>query len=691
MNKNTNNRHETARERAASQGMSNSTNNRQENNRQDSNQDSRNHQQNQRSSHTRNHHDGGHRGRLNQMETFWQQQDERLAKMKDINLTKDDVHILPLGGIGEIGMNALCYHHQGRWLLTDCGNSFDRLYSNVSHIVVPSVTFFQDKLDKLDAIIITHGHEDHIGALPYLWENLQVPIYSHPFTLALIRRKFEEKGLPTDKLIPIEPAKWYDIGTFKVKWILVSHSIPGSCMVAFRTKHGSILHTGDWKIDDRPLLNERTDMDSLAELASEDLSAIICDSTNVSDPGLNPTEEEVCEHIETILKRIRNGRIFVTFFSTNISRLYACIEGAKAAGRKVGILGRSLQRTYEVAIETGLMQEQDHVLLEGIENVPADKIVIACSGSQGEQNSALRRIAEARHNFIKIDPEDTIIFSSRVIPTNSKEVVMLENALLRRGVNIITRHEELVHTSGHPRQGDLDIFYGHIAKHSKDKSKIWVLPCHGTSMFLHRHSEFAHERGFRTFAPGESFYDGKIYKVSPNVEYVASIDHEVMFLDGRNIISTQSPIVAERKILQEGYISIALLVSKNKQVLHTNVSSYGVHEDKRWLEYEIFKIIQKVMRNPTRNLQYSMHKTIKYEISQFVRKHMDKFVHVELHILNAGDKIRAKTTDVDKEFLHDINKERHGNATKEELEELAHEIEEIEEIYFDDSKERNTY
>lgn len=560
---------------------------------------------------------------------FWQKQENRLAKIKEIKFDNSKVYIAPLGGIGEIGMNAMAYHYNDTWLMVDFGNSFDRLYTNESNIVIPSTAFFQDKKEKLKGLVITHGHEDHIGAIAYVWETLKCPIYATNFTAALIKRKFEEKGLPTDHIIIIEDKKWYDIGAFKVQWILVTHSIPGSCMVAIRSEYGSILHTGDWKIDDAPLINETTDFESIKQLAREDLNTVICDSTNINVEGMNPTEESVSESLKEIIKTIDKGRVFVTFFSTNVARLLSCIEGAKLSGRKVGIVGRALQRSYEVAIECGLLQQSDNVLIEGIEKIPADEILIACSGSQGEVNSALTRISKAQHPTLNIDAGDTVIFSSRAIPTNAKEIVVLENALLNRGVRLITEKEALVHTSGHARRDEIIMLYNLIKENAS--RQVNILPCHGTSMFLERHGKLAVSMGFGTFAKGDSFYNGKVFEVSPELKFHVNIEHEVMFVDGNHIISTESPLLTERKALVHGYISIAILM-RDRTLLNVSVNTCGVCEDSEQLEHTLKNIISRAIKH--RELASGLYKTINTSLNNYIYREFGHRIRVDIHVLN---------------------------------------------------------
>lgn len=562
---------------------------------------------------------------------YFAYQESRKHELTKINVNPNHVHMLPLGGVGEIGMNCMMYQYNGRWLMVDCGNSFDRLYSQLSHVVVPCVEFAKQRIDYFDGILLTHGHEDHIGALPYLWQQLDCAIYGTKFTNILVRRKFEEKGLPTDKIIDIECGYWQDIGTFQVRWIDVCHSIPGAAMIALRTEYGSILHTGDWKVDARPLLNEQTDFEAIKQLASEDLHAIVSDSTNIMVEGINPTEEEVGESLIDQITSIKHGKIFVTFFSTNISRLYSCIRAAKVGGRKIAILGRALQRSYESAIEAGYIEHQEHVLLEDFETIESDKLMIACSGSQGEDRSALTRIAKGKHKQITIHPGDTVFFSCRLIPTNAKEVVNLENALMKRGVNVITNADALIHSSGHAKRAEFEQFYALIKENAV--RKIYSLPVHGTTMFLKRHAEFAKKHGFLSFNKDEVFNDGKLYRIAPDLEYLGEIEREVQFVDANKIVSTSSPLVQERRALQEGFLSVVVVVANGRNLIHTHVSSYGVDEDKNWLEYEVNQALKSLFHNMD-VIQTSLTRMIRGRISYLLRNLLDKQVYIDLHIIN---------------------------------------------------------
>lgn len=595
-------------------------------------------------------------------EAFWQKQEERLQKIKQIKFDSNTVYAVPLGGIGEIGMNSMAYHYKSDWIVVDFGNSFDKLYTHQSHIVIPSPAFFQDKKDKIKALVITHGHEDHIGAIAYIWESLGCPIYATPFTAALIRRKFEEKGVSTEHIHIIEPGKWYEFGAIQVKWILVTHSIPGSCMVAIRTEHGSILQTGDWKIDEDPLINETTDFESIKQLASEDLTTVICDSTNVMVEGRNPTEASVGENLKKVVAKCNTGRIFVAFFSTNVARLLSCIEAAKINGRKVGIVGRALQRSYEVSVELGLIKQQPHVFIENIEKIPANELLIACSGSQGELNSVLKRVATGKHQLLNIDKGDTVIFSSRVIPTNAKEVVSLENALLCRGVRIITEKDELVHTSGHARRDEIIMLYNIIQKHAV--RKISILPCHGTSVFLDRHAELAKSMGFNTFTKEDNFFNGRIYELAPELKFYTDIEHEVMFVDGCHIVSTTSPLVTERQSLENGYISIAILM-KDQGLANINVNTYGVHEDSEQLASEIRGLVTKLVR--FKGIRTQAYQTIQYGVSNYLMKILDKKVRIDIHILQDKRVERRNTDDTNPKFAKQLEQKLDSKAAAESV------------------------
>lgn len=562
---------------------------------------------------------------------YFAQQEQYEEDLRKITLDPNHIHMLPLGGVGEIGMNCMMYHYKGRWIMVDCGNTFDRLYKNTSDIVMSDVAFAKQHIDKLDAILITHGHEDHIGALAYLWPHLKVPIYSTKFTNILIRRKFEEQGLPTDQLIDVDDiGSWYDIGTFKAKWLKVCHSIPGSAMIALRTDLGSILHTGDWKIDEKPLLNEHMDWSGLAQLAKEDLHAIVSDSTNITINDTSPTEEDVGKSLANLIKSISSGKIFVTFFSTNISRLHSCIEAAKAVGRKVAIVGRALQRSYESAIEAGYIIQQPHVVLESIDNLKSDNVLIACSGSQGEERSSLTRIANDTHRQVKAYAGDTVLFSCRLIPTNTQEVTRLENALISKGVRVITADDHLIHSSGHAKLPEFEQFYKFIAQHAT--RKIWSIPVHGTGMFLKRHSAFAIKLGFNAFSSDQCLEDGKIYEIIPTIQQVGKIDSRRCFIDGKQLVSIDSPIIEERKNLQHGVISIVLLLAHGKNLLESHISSYGVMEDRLWLESQIKQQLQSVFKE---QFTGSINKTVRSKLLAFTKQHFDKKICLQIHILHS--------------------------------------------------------
>lgn len=559
---------------------------------------------------------------------YFAQEDLRKTRIADLKLDPNHLHMLPLGGVGEIGMNCMIYHTNNQYIMVDCGNTFDRVYSHAAHVVVPCIEFAMQR--PVSAILLTHGHEDHIGALPYLWPKLKLPIYGTKFTNILVRRKLEEAGFDTDCLVDVETRRWYEFGDFQAQWIDVCHSIPGAAMIAIRTKHGSILHTGDWKVDSKPALNEHTDFEAIKALAQDDLKAIVSDSTNIMIDGYNPTEEEVGESLSNLIQTIKTGKIFVTFFSTNISRLNSCIQAAKASGRKIAIIGRALQRAYEAGIEAGYVVHEPHVLLEDFSDIPSDELLIACSGSQGEARSALTRIAKGTHRQIRMHEKDTVIFSCRMIPTNAKEVTNLENALIRAGVNVITNDDHLVHSSGHAKKQEFEEFYELIKANAKHK--IYSIPVHGTSMFLRKHAAYAKAWGMESFDAGQIFGDGKVCQISPTLKLLDYIEHTAQFIDGKQLISIRSPVINERKVLQDGVISIVAVVTDGRHINYLHVCSYGIVEDRVSFDSQIREQIQAIFQAP---INTSLNRAIRHRINNFMKDVYDKQICIQLHIVNS--------------------------------------------------------
>ncbi|MDE1903707.1 MAG: ribonuclease J, partial [Alphaproteobacteria bacterium] len=363
-------------------------------------------------------------------------------------------------GVGEIGMNLSLYGYKGRWLMVDCGISFaDDTLPGVD-VIMPDPAFIEAHAGALDGLIVTHAHEDHIGAIPYLWSRFKCPVYATPFTAAVLRLKLIEAGLEHQVPITEVPLSGkFSVGPFEIELITLTHSIPEPNAVVLRTPLGTVLHTGDWKFDPDPLVGETSDMAALRRLGDEGVLAMICDSTNALRPGEAGSEADVRKTLIDLVGQKKN-RVAVACFASNVARLASIAAAAQAHDRHAALVGRSLWRIEHAARETGYLHGVPPFLTEEEASyLPREKVLLICTGSQGEPRSALVRIAADEHPEIVLEEGDCVIFSSRIIPGNERAIGRLHNALAALGVEIVTEHDAPVHVSGHPAQDELIRMY----------------------------------------------------------------------------------------------------------------------------------------------------------------------------------------------------------------------------------------
>src|SRR3974390_2090515 len=400
----------------------------------------------------------------------------------------------PLGGIGEIGMNLSIYGfgdgRRRQWVIVDCGVSF----ASEEHLpgvdlILPDIRYLLEERRNILALVLTHGHEDHMGALLDLWPRLKVPIHATPFTAALFEaRRASEPGAPE---IPVKtvPMGWHlTLCPFDIDFINVAHSIPESNALAIRTPAGTVLHTGDWKIDPTPLIGGPTDAAKLSALGDEGVLALVGDSTNAIRDGRSPSESDVAKTLADLI-RTAPRRVAVTTFASHVGRLRAVADAARAADREVIVVGRAMERVVQVARETRYLDGvQEFRGVESYGYLPPEKVVALCTGSQGEPRAALARIAEDEHPDVALSRGDRVIFSARPIPGNEKPIARGINGLIRQGVEVITDRTHLVHASGHPRRDEIADLYGWV------KPEI-VIPVHGEALHLAEHAGLAKKLG----------------------------------------------------------------------------------------------------------------------------------------------------------------------------------------------------
>jgi ribonuclease J len=392
-----------------------------------------------------------------------------------------------LGGAGEIGMNLNLYGYAGDWLILDCGVTFGDDSQPGLEVVMPDPAFIVERRDRLLGIVATHAHEDHIGAIPYLWTQLRCPVWATPFTASLLRAKLVEAGIADKVRINVVPMSGrFTIGPFDLELITLTHSIPEPNAVALRTPVGTVLHTGDWKFDPDPLIGSTSDEAALRRLGDDGVLAMIGDSTNALRPGTSGSEADLRRSLIDLVGRY-DARVAVGCFASNVARLATIARAAAVHGREVALVGRSLWRIDKAARENGYLADLPRFLTEDEAGyVPRDKIVLICTGSQGEPRAALARIAREDHPNIVLETGDVVIFSSRIIPGNEKAINRLQNALVRLGIEIVTEEDHFVHVSGHPARDELVRMYQMV------RPRV-AIPVHGEARHLIAHAQLAEE------------------------------------------------------------------------------------------------------------------------------------------------------------------------------------------------------
>ncbi|MGL4396360.1 MAG: ribonuclease J [Hyphomicrobium sp.] len=477
---------------------------------------------------------------------------------------QDELVFLALGGLGEIGMNVYLYGYgperSRQWLMVDLGLTFPGDQEPGADVVLPDLRFIVAEKHALAGIVLTHAHEDHIGAVLDLWPQLGCPIYATPFTAGMVRSKLAEYGRNTKLPITIVPLGGRcEIGPFDVEFVTLAHSIPEPSGLAIRTPAGLVFHTGDWKLDATPLVGAPPDEAKLAELGREGVLAMVCDSTNAMREGRSPSETEVANSIAKIIAAAPR-RVAITTFASNVARVKAVADAARAADRKLVVAGRALHRIISVAIDTGYLPENFSYLdQQSYSDLGADASVVLCTGSQGEARAAMSRIAEDQHPDISLDKGDLAIFSSRTIPGNEKAVGRVQNNLARRGVDIITDNEALVHVTGHPRRDELRQMYSWLRP-------TIAVPMHGEARHLKEHARLALESGAKQ---AFTLISGEILKLGP--EPAAVIDEAPvgrLYRDGNLIVpDAEGPVRERRKLSFAGIAVVALVVSRRGDVL----------------------------------------------------------------------------------------------------------------------------
>ena len=485
-------------------------------------------------------------------------------------MARKELVFLPLGGSGEIGMNMNLYGvgtpANRQWIMIDCGVMFGDLSTPGVDLICPDPTYILEEKEALHGLLLTHGHEDHIGAVALIAPMLGCPVFATPFTAALVRRKLEEYEEQVDLRV-IDMNARFEIGPFDVEYVTLTHSIPEPSGVVLRTELGTVLHTGEWKIDANPTLGPMTDVKAIKRVGDEGLLAMVCDSTNVLSAGESGSEGAVRTSLTKLIEA-QEGRVAVTTFASNVSRVVSICEAAAAADRSVCLLGRSMLRIVEAARETGLLPEGlAFVDPKDAGHLPRQHVLYLCTGSQGEPRAALARIARGDHRDIVLGDGDTVIFSSKIIPGNEREIYTLQNDLVDLGVHVITEKDEFIHVSGHPCRDELKAMY----EWARPRISI---PVHGEARHLEEHAELAYALGVaEALAPR----NGDLIRLAPEgPEVIDEVPAGRMYLDGDILLPDGAAPMRERKKLGYAGIVVASIVLDRRQELACPVAVGGL-------------------------------------------------------------------------------------------------------------------
>ena len=497
-----------------------------------------------------------------------------------------------LGGAGEIGMNLNLFGYgkpgEYKWIIVDIGVTFSDDNIPGIEVILPNPEFIVNQKENLLGIVLTHAHEDHVGAIAHLWPMLECPIYATPFTAAIVREKFKELKINIGNHLKIVKLSGnVKLGVFDIDYVTLTHSILEPNGLAISTPEGLVLHTADFKIDDDPLIGEKTDVKKLTELGKKGVLAMICDSTNIFNLGSTGSESSVRTGLLTVLEKMKN-RIVITSFASNVARMETVFKVAEKIGRQVCLVGRSMNRIYQLARQCNYLQEiKVPIDVRDAKKIPKNKIVFLCTGSQGEQRAALARIANGTHPDLYLEKGDNVIFSSRIIPGNEKKLYKIFNDLSKSEINVLSEENSMIHVSGHPAREDLKKMYNWA------KPKI-LIPVHGEQRHMAEHINFAKEMGVKFPV---KVNNGEIIRLAPGEpQVIDKVTSGRVYLDGKVLIDNDSPVLKERRnMAANGYMEITVLISKNGQIKNNPIITLKgiplIEEDESEIEYDLEDVV----------------------------------------------------------------------------------------------------
>ncbi|WP_372478401.1 ribonuclease J [Pseudonocardia abyssalis] len=532
-------------------------------------------------------------------------------------LPEGALRVLTLGGIGEIGRNMTVFEYDGRLLVVDAGVLFPDADAPGVDLILPDFRPILDRLGDIDALVLTHGHEDHIGAVPFLLrQRPDLLVVGSPFTLALVAAKCREHRL-TPHMLVVNEGDRLTHGSFECEYFAVSHSIPQCLAVAIRTPAGVILHTGDIKLDQRPLDGRLTDLPGFSRLGDEGVDLFLCDSTNADTPGVSPSEASLGPNLAAAIGKA-DGRAFVACFASNVYRVQQIVDGAVAHGRRICLLGRSMLRNMEIATDLGLLHvpEGTMVAIDDVDDLPDDQVLVVCTGSQGEPMAALSRIARGEHRTFQMRSTDTVILSSSLIPGNEHAVFSVVNRLRRAGIQVIDNRNANVHVSGHAYAGELLFLYNAVRPSN-------VMPVHGEWRHLRANAELAEQTGVAHDAIVVTENGITVDLVDGRAVISGRVEVGRAYVDGVATGDIEQPTLADRLVLGEGgFISITVAIDSTtgRAVAPPTLSGRGFSEDPKALEAVLPIVEQELARTQSDGIVDT------HRVAQQVRRVVGKWV-----------------------------------------------------------------
>ena len=550
---------------------------------------------------------------------------------------KQELLFCPLGGAGEIGANMNLYGYgnpgEHKWIMVDIGVTFaDDTLPGID-LIYPDPGFIVDKKDSLLGIVVTHAHEDHIGAIAHLWPMLKCNIYATPFTSVLIQEKFREKHVDINNYLKIvELNGVVDLDPFLIEYVAMTHSILEPNGLRIKTPAGVVLHTGDWKIDENPMVGKNIDVDRLKQIGKEGVLAMVCDSTNIFTVGRSGSEETVRRSLLKIMERLKK-RIIMTSFASNVARMETIFYCAEKTGRQISLVGRSMHRIFKAARQCGYLKNIiDPIDPREAKNISREKIVYLCTGSQGEPMGAMMRISNYTHPDVFIEKGDAVIFSSKIIPGNEKKLYKLHNQLVKDGMEVISEENEFVHVSGHPNRDEMKDMYNWI------KPKC-VIPVHGEHRHLIEHINFAKEMQVPNPVLVEN---GDIVKIFPGdkPEVYDKAPTGRLYLDGNISVHEQSQSIKDRKNLSSnGYLEVTILINSKGNIHDNPILSFRglpINEEDEFT-YELENEIEKITKSfkiGSRKQEHNLIDALKIACRKFTKEKIGKKPYTNINLVN---------------------------------------------------------